>query len=69
MAKPTDKDPAINMLIGGMVGKDRVETIEKGQCMTCDESADHFRNEISEKEYEISGMCQKCQDSVFGEED
>lgn len=25
-----------------------------------------FRNEVSAKEYYISGMCQACQDSVFG---
>lgn len=25
-----------------------------------------FRDELSKKEFGISGMCQKCQDSVFG---
>ena len=25
-----------------------------------------FRNELSAREYAISGMCQACQDSVFG---
>lgn len=28
-----------------------------------------FRDELSAKEYYISGMCQSCQDSVFGIED
>lgn len=27
-----------------------------------------FRNEASAREYYISGMCQSCQDSVFGED-
>ena len=27
-----------------------------------------FRNTGSAREYEISGMCQACQDSVFGED-
>ena len=27
---------------------------------------EEFRNEISMREFEISGLCQKCQDSVFG---
>ncbi|MCK5018279.1 MAG: hypothetical protein KAS32_14575 [Candidatus Peribacteraceae bacterium] len=27
-----------------------------------------FRNAISRKEYFISGMCQKCQDSVSGKD-
>ena len=28
-----------------------------------------FRDELSAREYYISGMCQACQDSVFGGED
>lgn len=27
-----------------------------------------FRDELSAKEYYISGMCQDCQDSVFGKD-
>jgi len=25
-----------------------------------------FRDELSEREYQISGLCQNCQDEVFG---
>lgn len=25
-----------------------------------------FKDELSKREYQISGLCQKCQDSVFG---
>lgn len=28
-----------------------------------------FRDELSAREYRISGMCQACQDSVFGVDD
>lgn len=35
-------------------------------CVTCGGPVGEFRNELSRKEYGISGMCQKCQDSVFG---
>lgn len=38
-------------------------------CVTCKTKIgtfSHFRNAISLREYAISGMCQKCQDSVFG---
>lgn len=39
----------------------------RSRCPTCgDPIIGRFRNEISEREYRISGMCQKCQDSVFG---
>ncbi|QDB71005.1 hypothetical protein bb8_p30 [Bordetella phage vB_BbrP_BB8] len=37
-------------------------------CLTCGGTVveGSFRNSISVKEYGISGMCQRCQDSVFG---
>lgn len=44
--------------------------IPEGQadCISCHAKVDHstFRNAISLREYGISGLCQKCQDSVFG---
>ena len=46
-----------------------VERIDKHQCVTCPNDINDmdFRDELSVKEYGISGMCQECQDSVFGE--
>jgi len=35
-------------------------------CVTCGGEVGEFRDELSQKEYRISGMCQKCQDSIFG---
>jgi hypothetical protein len=42
--------------------------IQLGKCPTCDAwiYEEDFRDPLSKKEYSISGMCQKCQDSVFG---
>ena len=39
-----------------------------GVCVTCPNSIEekYFRDDLSKKEYGISGMCQDCQDSVFG---
>jgi formylmethanofuran dehydrogenase subunit E len=39
---------------------------DSGKCPTCKEDVGTFRNKASEREFDISGMCQKCQDSVFG---
>jgi hypothetical protein len=41
---------------------------EAGKCPTCGTIIDQkaFRDRLSVKEYGISGMCQKCQDKVFG---
>jgi hypothetical protein len=35
-------------------------------CVTCGGDAKEFRNKASEREHAISGMCQKCQDAIFG---
>lgn len=37
-------------------------------CPTCGKKIGEFRNALSQKEFQISGMCQKCQDSVFGKD-
>lgn len=42
--------------------------VDNGECPTCGLPITDFRNEISRREFRISGMCQKCQDSVFGED-
>lgn len=38
-----------------------------GRCPFCDKTVDTstFRNTLSLKEYNISGLCQECQDEVF----
>ena len=37
-----------------------------GRCPTCQGEIGEFRDALSRKEFGISGMCQACQDSVFG---
>ena len=62
----TNKSQGINDLLEILAGKPRVETISKSCCMTCKATNVKFRDTLSRKEYKISGMCQKCQDDVFG---
>jgi len=47
---------------------DHVKRAEKGLCPTCGKkiSIQDFKAPIDFKEFTISGMCQQCQDSVFG---
>lgn len=45
------------------------EVQAKQLCMTCQAEVTGFRDAISEKEYHISGMCQACQDEMFGHSD
>jgi len=46
-----------------------VKAIAEGSCPCCRKPVDAFKDALSYKEYLISGMCQKCQDSVFGGEE
>ena len=48
---------------------DQVDKVEQGLCPFCDEPIDTaaFRDEKSRKEYELSGMCQNCQNETFRE--
>lgn len=45
-----------------------VKLIERFMCPICLEDIpllNAFKDELSKKEYHISGMCQECQDSIF----
>ena len=39
--------------------------IEDGICNLCGEPVLSFKDELSLTEYEISGICQNCQDELF----
>lgn len=45
-----------------------VERIKAKRCPFCNKEIvlTEFRNDISRKEYKISGLCQGCQDEIFG---
>lgn len=60
-----------NKFIDMMTGGEHSKRIAAGLCTICRNPIGKFKDELSETEYKISGMCQKCQDSVFdiGEED
>jgi hypothetical protein len=66
---PTQKRSELELELAKIFGKSRPATIMAGSCMTCDTNdiveAD-FRDDLSIKEYQISGLCQSCQDDVFG---
>jgi hypothetical protein len=70
MADPSEKSPGIANFLDGLMN--RTESIKGDKCVDkpfgCGKPAppESFRNELSRREYLISGLCQKCQDSVFG---
>ena len=46
-------------------GKTRSKALANDTCVICGAEAVNFKDEISRKEFSISGMCQKCQDETF----
>lgn len=62
---PTEKSPQITEFLDKVFG--RSKAINKMKCVCCGQEAKHFKNEISLREYRISGLCQICQDKTFGE--
>lgn len=64
--KATYKAPEIDLMLQAFTGKSRVATIENDDCMTCSNPDVNFRDAQSRKEYTISGMCQACQDDIYG---
>jgi len=70
--QPSQKAPSIDAMLTSVFGVDRVKTISGGTCVSCDAEdiiASSFDDDLSRKEYSISGMCQSCQNDIFGEED
>ena len=49
-------------------GITKSECAERRICPFCHKAIGKFRNELSFKEYRISGLCQKCQDATFGKD-
>jgi hypothetical protein len=69
MAKATDKNFEIEAFLSDLTGEHRPTTIAGDKCVMCQRDAVDFRDELSRKEYTISGMCQICQDDFFGEDE
>lgn len=45
---------------------EEIELCESRRCPCCKQFVTKFRDPLSKKEFEISGLCQKCQDKIFG---
>lgn len=46
---------------------EQITKVENGFCPICEKPilTSSFRDALSEREFQISGMCQECQDSIF----
>ena len=68
--KATNKSPEIRDLMNYFLDSNitREEAISEALCVMCDATDvgyHSFRDTLSVDEYQISGMCQECQDSIW----
>lgn len=59
----------IQKRIADVLYPNRIPKMKAHVCMICNGKVVGFRDELSEKEFLISGMCQLCQDKIFNVED
>tara|TARA_R100000908_G_scaffold61725_1_gene40081 strand:+ start:2198 stop:2461 length:264 start_codon:yes stop_codon:yes gene_type:complete len=43
------------------------EVVSENRCTWCDQDNVKLKDKLSETEYQISGLCQDCQDATFKE--
>ena len=55
-------DLALNLF-----GRSRTLAVAGKSCVSCGKPATDFRDDLSRKEFGISGLCQRCQDEFFAE--
>lgn len=67
MARSKELQDFVDDLSEKAFGKSQTEAMKKKECVFChaEIKPEDFRDELSRKEYAISGICQKCQDEVF----
>lgn len=63
------KTPEMNRVLDGLTksffGRSRSDALAAGKCVTCDGDAMTFKDQLSSREYRISGLRQACQNKVF----
>lgn len=64
--KPSKKSPQMEESLKNLFCVDRVKDITENRCVGCGYPATEFKDEVSRREYSISGLCQHCQDKIFG---
>lgn len=67
MKRSKDMQEALDGLTKSLFGKSNTEAMAQQICIACKApvTPESFRDQISAKEYGISGLCQGCQDIAF----
>ena len=64
---PSNKAAGVDSFLTNLTGSDRKASVKNKVCVFCKEDVaiNSFKDELSFREFHISGMCQTCQDSTF----
>ncbi len=66
----SDKAPGIQAFLDNLTMATTGHVRTEKSCPLCGKPPGEFKDELSKREFDISGMCQECQDKAFsGEED
>jgi uncharacterized CHY-type Zn-finger protein len=65
MAKSEMMEQILDQLSMSAFGRSRSESIKSKVCVDCGKPATEFEDALSSKEYQISGLCQQCQNEIF----
>ena len=70
MSKSLKMKKFLDVVTEKSFGKSKTDAENEKVCVFCHKPVEikDFRNEISTREYRISGICKKCQDDVFGKD-
>jgi hypothetical protein len=63
--KTTAIDKLLEYQSKKLFGRSRMSSIASLICVCCGGDASVFKDELSKREFTISGMCQVCQDKTF----
>ena len=71
--EPSQKHPEMERHLTQLFGFDRRTNIQADKCapppMGCGGPAAEFKDDLSRKEFSITGLCQACQDKIFTPDD
>lgn len=59
------KTPEIKQMLE-KIAPGTLDKAEQGLCTVCERPIGKFKDRLSKREYGISGLCQSCQDNIWG---
>lgn len=65
-AKSSEVEQLLEDFSKNFLAQPRSTAFPTQTCVMCKGPATEFKDALSKKEYGLSGICQKCQDSIFG---